>query len=275
MAMESSTATAAVAGLEALDPTTSVDGALAAAQSARTGLTTREAAARLERYGPNLLADRATVPWWRPVLAQVTHPLAVLLIAAGALSFYSDSPTLGWTIWAVVVLNAAFALFQEHQAERAVGALNAFLPRQVTALRDGEPVAVEIASLVPGDVIRISEGQRISADGRVVDGEIEVDLSTLNGESVPSLRTAAPAEPSPDLLAAVNLVFSGTTCTAGSADALVLRTGEATELGRIAALTREPSVRQSPLEQQVSRLARLVAVVAVVSGLAFLPIGLA
>ena len=199
----------------------------------------------------------------------------MLLIAAGALSFYSDSSTLGWTILGVVVLNAAFALVQEHQAERAVGALSAFLPRQVTALRSGDPVEVEIASLVPGDVIRIGEGQRISADGRVVAGEIEVDLSTLNGESVPSLRTAAPAGSPRDLLAASNLVFSGTTCTAGSADVVVLRTGEATELGRIAALTREPPARESPLERQVRRLAKLVAVVAVVSGLAFLPIGLA
>ncbi len=128
------------------------------------GLIGTEAARRQGIFGSNVLTAREATPCWQPVLHQFTHPLARLLVAASFISFVSDSPALGWTILGVVVLNAAFALAQEHQAERPVGALSSLLPPPVTTLRDGVADSLDVTRPVPGDVIVIAEGQRISAD---------------------------------------------------------------------------------------------------------------
>ena len=90
----------------------------------------------------------------------------------------------------VIALNAAFAFAQEMQAERAVEALAAFLPERARVLRDGERQEIEARLLVPGDVLLIEEGERVCADARLITGTIEVDLSTLTGESVPVTRAA-------------------------------------------------------------------------------------
>ena len=111
-----------------------------------SGLESEDADARLLRYGRNALTQHNTNPLWKSVVAQITHPLALLLIAAAALSFLSNSSTLGWTIIAVIVLNAAFALQQEHQAERAVEALRALVPHQAVVLRDGAPRSIDVAT---------------------------------------------------------------------------------------------------------------------------------
>jgi calcium-translocating P-type ATPase len=172
----------------------------------------------------------------------------------------------------VIVLNAAFAFFQERQAERAVEALQDFLPPKAEVVRDGRQMSVEAASLVPGDLLVVEEGGRISADGHILEGTIEVDLSTMTGESVPVSRSAGPTQPRTPLLQARELIFSGTTCTGGEARALVYATGMSTELGRIAALSQRVDQEESPLERQVRRVAWLIAGVAVVMGLAFIPL---
>ena len=106
-------------------------------------------------------------------------------------------------------------------------------------------------------------------------GTLEVDMSTLTGESVPVTRSAGPADAGVPLLQASDVVFSGTACTGGEAEALVTATGMRTELGRIAALSQRAGPDESPLERQVKRATRLIAFVAVGAGMAFLPIGLA
>ncbi|MEU7872936.1 cation-transporting P-type ATPase [Dactylosporangium sp. NPDC049140] len=173
----------------------------------------------------------------------------------------------------VVLVNAVFAFVQEQQAERAVEALAAYLPQQATVLRDGVRTAIPAADLVPGDVLVVEEGERICADARLLTGGVEVDLSTLNGESLPAYRSATQTDRGGPLLDARDLVFSGTNCTGGEATAVVFGTGMRTELGRIAALTQRVGRDESPLETQVKRVAWLIALVAVTAGLAFLPLG--
>ena len=158
------------------------------------------------------------------------------------------------------------------QAERAVEALQAYLPQHATVLRDGTAVTVEAVQLVPGDVLLLEEGDRISADARLLAGTIEVNTSTLTGESVPVARSADWADSGVPLLQARDLVFSGTTCTGGEASAIVVATGMRTELGRIAALSERVKPEQSPLERQVRRVAWLIAVIAVVLAAVFLPV---
>ena len=239
------------------------------------GLTSREAARRLTAYGPNEIERRAGRLWLRELLKQFIHPLALLLWAAAILAFVGVSAVLGVAIALVIVLNAGFAFVQERQAERATEALRQYLPVQAAVLRDGHRQLIDARELVPGDVLIVAEGDRISADARLVDGAVDVDLSPLTGESQPVLRDARLHDPTGPLLEARDLLFSGTACVSGEAKGLVYATGMHTELGRIAALTERVEVEESPLERQVRRVAWLIAVVAVGVGLAFLPIGIA
>ena len=237
------------------------------------GLSSREAQRRLAAYGPNELERHGGRRWPRQLLKQFTHPLALLLWAAAVLAFIGVSAVLGIAIVLVVVLNALFAFMQERQAERAVEALRLYLPVQASVVRDAHRSTVDVRELVPGDVLFVVEGDRISADARLLEGALDVDMSTLTGESQPVLRSADQLDARGALLDAGDLVFSGTACVGGEAKALVFATGMQTELGRIAALTQRVEVEESPLERQVRRVAWLIALVAVLVGLAFLPIG--
>ena len=193
---------------------------------------------------------------------------------AAVLAWVSGTPRLGIAIIAVIFLNAGFAFAQEMQAEQAVDALAAFLPERARVKRDGERQEILARLLVAGDVLLIEERESICADARLMTGTVEVDMSTLTGESVQVPRSAGPADIGVPLLQARDVVFSGTACTGGEAEALVTATGMRTELGRIAALS-QPGPDQSPLERQVKRATWLIAFVAVGAGIAFLPIGVA
>jgi calcium-translocating P-type ATPase len=239
------------------------------------GLSGREAARRLEVLGPNELARRGGRRWPGELAAQFTQPLAILLAVAAVLAWASGTPRLAIAIAAVIALNAGFAFAQEMQAERAVEALAAFLPEHARVLRDGTRQEIQARLLVPGDVLLVEEGESVCADARLMKGVLEVDMSTLTGESVPVTRTAGPADPGVPLLQAADVIFSGTACTGGEAEALVTATGMHTELGRIAALSQRSGRSDSPLEHQVKRATMLIAFVAVGAGIAFLPIGLA
>ncbi len=138
-------------------------------------------------------------------------------------------------------------------------------------VRDGVRREIEAADLVPGDVLVLAEGDRVCADARIIDGALVLDLSALTGESLPTNRSAEPTAMIGPLLEAQDLVFSGTTCTAGEAATVVTRTGMHTELGRIAALSQRGRTRPSPLERQVRGVTWIIAAVAVAAGPAFVP----
>ncbi|MFD4709891.1 cation-translocating P-type ATPase [Streptomyces sp. NPDC058430] len=239
------------------------------------GLSAREAARRLAVYGPNEVRRKARTSLWRELVRQLAHPLALLLWAAAALAFVAGIPVLGWAIVAVVLLNAAFALLQERQAEQAVETLAKYLPEHAMVVRDGQPSEVEARELVPGDLVVLEEGAKVPADARLTEGGIEVDLSMLTGESAPAERVVGPGLIGAPLLQEPNLVFSGTICTGGQAQAIVFATGNHTELGRIAALSQHTRRDSSPLEQQVKKVAWLIAAVAVAMGGVFLVAGVA
>ncbi|WGP08307.1 cation-transporting P-type ATPase [Streptomyces sp. SH5] len=239
------------------------------------GLSAREASRRLAVHGPNEVRSKAHSSFLRQLSAQLAHPLALLLWAAAALAFVAGLAVLGWAILAVIAVNAAFALLQERQAERAVETLARYLPEHAFVVRDGRTRRVEARDLVPGDVILLEEGGKIPADARVTDGGVEVDLSMLTGESAPVERTDASGRAGAPLIEEPNLVFSGTTCLGGQARATVFATGNRTELGRIAALSQRSRREPSPLEQQVKKVAWFIAAVAVAMGMVFLVLGAA
>jgi len=262
------------AGSRLADPLEPLSLLLQHLRSSAEGLSEREAARRLQVYGPNELVRRGGTRWPAELARQFTHPLALVLAVAAVLAWVSGSPTLGVAITAVIVLNAGFAFFQEVQAERAVEALAAFLPSHTRVLRDGHPRQEEAVALVPGDVMVVAEGDSICADARLLSGAVQVDISTLTGESEPVARSAETMDTDVPLLQARDVLFSGTVCTGGEAFAVVTATGMHTELGRIAALTARVTREDSPLEHQVKRVAWLIAAVAVGVGVGFLPLGL-
>jgi calcium-translocating P-type ATPase len=239
------------------------------------GLSGLEAQRRLLVHGPNQLGRHGGRRWPRELADQFTHPLAILLAAAAALAAINRSLPLAVAVAAVIVINAVFAFFQELHAEHAVEALAAYLPTHATVVRDSRRQVIDATTLVPGDVLIIEEGDRISADARLMAGTVEVDMSTLTGESQPVTRSGDTAASSGPLLEAPEMLFSGSACLGGEAQAVVTATGMRTEIGRIAALSQRVGRDTSPLEQQVRSVAKLIAVVAVVAAAAFLPLGAA
>lgn len=255
------------------DPAEDLPRVLSRLRTRPEGLTEREAARRLEAEGANELVRRRTGGLGTELVRQLVHPLALLLWLAALLSAATGSMVLSVAIVIVIVINAVFALVQERHAERAVEALASYLPQSATVVRDGIRRSVPARELVRGDVIAIAEGERISADARVVTGTMSVDMSMLTGESVPVVRTSERPAVSGPPLEAEDLLFSGTTCTQGNGVGVVLATGMHTEIGRIAALSQSVKSDASPLEQQVKRVARVIALAGLGLALAFIPMG--
>jgi P-type Ca2+ transporter type 2C len=213
-----------------------------------SGLTQEQASARLEEFGPNVLAEPKRTSSVRRFTANLVHLLAVLLWIGAALALVGGLPELTAAILVVILVNAVFAFVQESRAERASEALRRILPRTARVRRGGEEREISAEELVPGDVVILAPGDRISADAEVVSRhELRVDNSTLTGES-------RPVEPE-------RLVYAGTHVARGRAEAVVVTTGMATELGRIAELTLQAKETPSPLELELRRVTRLVAVV--------------
>jgi calcium-translocating P-type ATPase len=255
------------------DPEEALDRLLRDLRSSRDGLTEREASRRLVSVGPNVLTVRRGPGWPRELGRQLVHPLALLLWLAAVLAQLAGTTPLAVAIVAVIWVNALFAFVQERHAERAVEALTAYLPPQARVVRDGRTRTLDATQVVPGDVVLVAEGERVPADVRLLTGAVEMDLSALTGESLPVMRSTLPGPTSDPLLQAQDLLFSGTVCTGGECRAVVHATGMRTELGRIAALSQRVEPEPSPLELQVAHVARLIALVAVGTGLAFVPLG--
>jgi len=257
----------------AFDPQERLDLILQHLGTRRTGLSGREAQRRLQQHGLNEITRREGPSHLADLARQFTHPLALLLWAAAGLALVAGIVPLAAAIVAVIVLNAFFAFAQELQAERATEALREFLPPQARVRRGGEALQVDASTLVPGDVVLLEEGDRLSADARLIEGSVEIDASPLTGESQPVVRSAMRTRPADSLLEADDLVFSGTLCTAGEAEAVVYATGMATQLGRIAALSQRLRAEVSPLQEQVNSVALLIAGIAVAAGVVFFAIG--
>jgi calcium-translocating P-type ATPase len=255
------------------DPEESVDALLRDLGTRLDGLGTREAERRLRQYGPNEIRQLERPSPVRELAHQLVDPLALLLWLAAAFSLVEGTVSISLTIVAVILVNAGFSFAQERRAERATEALRAFLPPRVRVRRDGDDTERDATQLVPGDIVLISEGDRLSADARLLDGSVEVDMSPLTGESQPVARSSERTRPAPTVIEGEDLVFAGTLCTGGEATGLVYATGMGTQLGRIAALSQAVKTELSPLQVQVNKAAKLIAVIGLATGAVFFAIG--
>lgn len=258
-------------------------------ETTENGLAPDEAERRLLRFGWNELPEPPQRSLLARFLDQITHFMALLLWVAGVLAFISHTPALGWAIWAVIWINGLFSFWQEYQAERALAALKKVLPMQVRVYRGGELVQIPARELVQGDVMQLEEGDRISADARLVEAEnVHVDVSVLTGESLPVARNAHPVRPRqamamrggqplphpgehplqervhPSEIA--NLVLAGSSMAAGRGKAVVYATGAQTEFGHVAHLTTMVKREPSTLEIQVARIVRIITAIALGMG---------
>jgi calcium-translocating P-type ATPase len=252
-----------------IDPQERVDLLLAHLGTRLGGLSSREAERRMVQYGRNEISRGERQRWVTEFVRQLVHPLALLLWAAAMLSLASGSQALAIAIVVVILLNAVLAYVQELQAERATEALKRLLPQRARVRRDGSECEVDATALVPGDVVLLAEGDRLSADVRLIDGSLEVDMAPLTGESQPVVRAAAAVKRAASVLESEDLVFAGTMCTGGEAQGVVYATAMATQLGRIAALSQRVKAEVSPLQRQVNRVAWLIAAIAVSAGVLF------
>jgi len=203
--------------------------------------------------------------------ANFTHLMALLLWIGGVIGFVARMPQLGIAIWTVNLINGLFSFWQEYKAEKAIAALRRLLPTYARVVRDGSEQRISSEQLVPGAVLLLSEGDHISADARVVtEATLRVDQSTLSGESYPVRKTAAAVTNNtrvrPEL---PNVVFAGTSVTAGTGKAGVFATGMETEFGKIAHLTQSMKEGLSPLQQEMIRTTQTVTVIAISVGVLF------
>jgi len=230
-----------------------------------------EAGNRLQRFGSNVIRKVKGKPLWVRFLANFTHLMAILLWAGGIVGFMAHMPQLGLAIWMVNLINGSFSFWQEFKAEKATEALRKLLPSYARVLRDGTEQRILAEELVPGDVMLIAEGDRISADGRLVkESELRVDQSTLSGESHPVRKMSEPVMREDFVRAELpNLVFAGTTVTSGSGIAVVFATGMETTFGEIAHLTQSVGEELSPLQKEMGRVTKVVTFLATSIGVFF------
>lgn len=245
------------------------------------GLSPDEARQRLARFGRNVLVKPDHYSLVRGFARQFTHFLALLLWIAAVLSFAADfmrpgegMATLGWAILAVIVINAVFAFWQEYKAERAFQALHDLLPEKAWVTRGGQSVEIARSEIVPGDLLILEEGERVSADARIIEATgMRVDNAALTGESKPKRRTAE-ATTDGHWLDSPNLVFAGTTILSGHGRAVVFATGMRSEFGTIANLTTTVETSLSPLQKEIVKVTRIVAMISLAMGLSFFMIGI-
>ncbi|MFW6083647.1 MAG: cation-translocating P-type ATPase [Gemmatimonadota bacterium] len=238
--------------------------------STNAGLTSEEATARFRKHGPNTLAVIEPISAWRILIAQVRSVVVVLLFVAMAVALAFGEVPEAIAIGAVLALNTALGFFTELRARRAMEALLELDVPGARVLRDGEPTEIDARELVPGDVIRLGEGDSVPADARLIEtAELQVNEAPLTGESLPVAKEADLVldadEPLPERR---NMAYKATAVAAGSASAVIVATGPVTQVGRIGLLVGEIPDEKTPLEHRLDALGRrLVWITLVVAAL--------
>jgi Ca2+-transporting ATPase len=235
------------------------------------GLTNAEAASRAGKWGANRLTEKKRESVFLKFLRQFTEFIILVLIGAavvaGALGEWVDS----LAIMAIVVLNGVIGFMQEAKAERVMEALKRLSAPTAKVIRGGQLTAIEASGLVPGDIVAIESGDHIPADLRIIESQfLKVQEAALTGESHPIEKTTVHIENTAPLADMVNMAFLGTVAVYGRGRAVVVSTGMATEMGKIARMLQEAKAEPTPLQKKLSEFAsRLVYAAAGVCALIF------
>jgi P-type Mg2+ transporter len=203
-------------------------------ESTAAGLSQEQASARLAEVGPNALRTHGARPF--AVLArQLRNPLLILLVAAALISFAVGERASPLIILLIIGMSVGLGFFNEYRSELAVEALHSKLRHTALVMRDGEPIAVDVTEIVPGDVVRLAVGDVVPADLRLLHADgLECDEAVLTGESLPAEKRSDPVTAPESSLDLASCAFMGTVVREGSGLGVVVQTGARTEFGAIA-----------------------------------------
>ncbi len=249
--------------------------------SHETGLSDEEAERRLKIVGTNELHVRQQTPGYIKFLLQFKNFFAILLMVGGSLAFFADylDPEqgnfyIGCALYGVVLLNAIFTFIQAYQSEKIMQSFQKMLPTMVNIEREGEVKQIAASQVVPGDIMLLYEGDKVSADGRLIRvNQLQVDMSSLTGESTSeTLQLEADSE---NPYQSRNMVFSGTLVQSGNAKVLVCETGMATQIGKIVELTKQTSNVETPIGKELNYFIKIISSIAIVLGISFFAVSVA
>lgn len=228
------------------------------------GLSKKEAEKRLDDYGPNQLEGQKKESPIMAFLRQYRPLMQLVLLGAAIVSTIVKEFSTTGLLLCVTVFNALLGMIQESKAQHSVDALKEMLVPEARVRRDGEVISIPAAQLVPGDILLIREGDRVPADGRLLSAAtLEVEESTLTGESSPVLKTIA-AITSPDVALGdrTNMLFMNTNATRGRGEMVVTATGMSTQVGNIADSLQQVKQDKTPLMKQLDQLIRIILLLA-------------
>ncbi len=248
-----------------------VEESLQALSTSREGLSTGEASRRLEEYGLNQLESPHKPSPLRIFLSKFKDYLIIVLIFAAFISYLAGETTNAYVVLAIIILVAFIGFIQEYRAERAMEALREMVAPEADVFRDGKLVSIPVQQLVPGDVIFLEAGDKVPADGRIIDEtQLEVIEASLTGESQSIKKSIEPLKEDEPLADRKNMVFMGTIVSYGNCKAVVTDTGRKTELGKISGMIK-PESEEPPLKKKLAQLAKRQAyLVLIVSALVFI-----
>ncbi|MHB8844764.1 MAG: cation-translocating P-type ATPase [Nitrospirota bacterium] len=233
------------------------------ATDAQKGLSAAEAARRLGQHGPNELRKEEGVSPFALFLGQFKNVLVIILLVAIALSALVGELVDAAIIAVIVLFVALLGFFQEYRAERAIEALKKMLSPTITVLRSGREDEVPSKDLVPGDIMVLEAGDRIPADGRIVEGHsLKCDEAPLTGESLPVGKHRDALPEATQVNDRRNMVYTGTTVAYGRGKAVVTATAMGTELGRIAEEVATVKTEQTPLEKRTEEVGKWLGMIA-------------
>jgi Ca2+-transporting ATPase len=257
------------------------DDVLSRLGSTERGLEDKEARSRLEKYGPNEIVLGKGLSPWRTFFKQFKSVMVIILIiAAGisaSLSIINNSAE-EWldagVIAVIVLLNAILGFFQEFRAEKTIEALKSMAAPKANVLRDGKLVQVDSRNLVIGDVITLSAGDKVPADGRLIEAmNLKVNEASLTGESIAVPKTTDCVAEDSSLFERSNMIHAGTVVEYGRGRAVVTSTGMSTAIGKIAELVIERD-DETPLQKKLTRLGKQLGVMVLGTCIFIFAIGL-
>lgn len=228
-----------------------------------SGLSTEQANNRLREFGPNVLAEAKKKGFFSVLLDEIKEPMIIILIVIALIYTLIGTPEDALTIVIIVMIVILLEVFNIRRAQNSMESLKNLTTLSSVVYRDGVTVEIKSRYLVPGDVVILSAGDRIPADGRLVDSyNVKVDESSLTGESFPVQKGFTLVSESNNIADLPNVVYSGTLMVQGTAEMVVTATGKSTEIGRISELVEEAEEVETPLEKSMDSMAFVLAFVA-------------
>lgn len=229
------------------------------------GIHPSEAANRLVIYGPNTIRIKGE-PLWRKLVEPFANVFMLVLFIAAGLSILHNTVIDAVIIIAIMAISAIIYYIQRFSTDRVLRSLQKHSAQQVSVIRDGKLRAIDSIRLVPGDVITLTEGEKVPADARIIETNgLRVDEALLTGESEPISKTVDAIRGEKQVYDQNNLLFQGSFVVSGEVKAVVIRTGNDTEFGRLAALS-EPTEMRSPVQKKIDRLINQI--IAAIGGIA-------